>query len=300
MSPVTLAGVRADNPLGFLVALGVLDLLTESRGPNVALGWIAQEAVSRPVVSHPELGDEEQLVTAILAAHARRDLARELAWGADVNKVSRLQVRERLAAIDLRGVASGSDRVTGAVAAELPSRRADPDVAPRTPFCLFPIKGRRSFLGTLYKQSQALDREQLRDCLFAWRQQQDVNTLRLDPAARIQENAIMAADPSAAGVVGVPAAAPLAIRGLTFYCLMPTRRAARPAGFAQRDRFAWPIWERPLGAAAVRLLLGSPWVEKPSAEGDALLRAHGVAARFAATRVPLKEGSMFSWGRREL
>ncbi len=296
MTGVALTAIRGDNPLGFLASLGALSLATDAQGREATLGWERRGASWTPVLAGPGMASEDDVLEAIAAAHAKRDLELELGWSADVMKLDRATVRSLLNKRLAEGERRAAETVAACVA-ELPPRWNSPDLVRYTPFRIIPRVGRSRFLATALAESRA-GSDRLRECLFGtWTYSRGVNTLRWDPGARIQARALMSEAPSIAGTLGVRGAALLAVRGLGFFPLMTTNREARPAGLTRRDRLIWPIWREGLSEAAVRILLAARWLHGSDEDSERQLKAHGVVTRYVAPRVRLgPDDELLSWG----
>lgn len=292
---ITMPGLEAHNPLGFLAALGVLSLAADVYD-GASLSWSPQGASWAPVLTGSGLDSEDAVLAALEKAHAARDLDAELGWAKDLLKLDRPQLREllrsRLAAGD--GPAA---RLVAACTAELPLRRSEN--CPYTPFRLIPVRGRARFL-TSARAESAINKRGLRPVLFEpWTYHRKANTLGLDPGARRQARALMADAPTDDGAVGVPGSVLLGLRGLPFFAMQTTRTGAQSPGWIRRDAFIWPIWNRALTEPAARMLLGAPWLAARDDSAVQQLQAHYVVARYRALRVPTgrdRDGALLTWG----
>lgn len=269
MSCVPLAGLRAENPMAFLAALGALSLASDGAGSPVSLSWQKTEDGSwTPLLDSDQVETSEQVVEAILAGNSKRDIEQELGWEKDLMRISRTELRAILARRPLdEGSGDGrAARMFAACLCELPAR-GDGSLVAYTPFRLIPRMGRTRFLDTARRECEA-GVGHLHACLFEpWRHVRGVQSLRWDPGAGVPARAIMAQAPTHLGPSGVPGAVLLAVRGLAFFPLITThgRRAGRapravPAGMVQREHFVWPIWSEPLSERATRMLLSMPWL----------------------------------------
>lgn len=277
MNAVPLTGLRAENPLAFLAALGALSLL-ESSSPDLAaqMSWAPHAGTWVPAVHHGDISEPTDVVDAIVAAHERRDLAAELGWEKDVMKFTRPDVRKLLCA---RGDDLAAARMVAACLAELPLRRDDIS-APYTPFRLIPRVGRTRFLEAALRESRA-GTDHIESCLFNdWQYLPDTQSMRWDPGARVPSRALMAEAPTHAKPSGVPGAVLLATRGLGCFPLIQWRAGASrrngsaplrvsPPGMQNRNRFVWPTWNTPLELPLVRMLLSSRWLHDMDVERPA-------------------------------
>jgi hypothetical protein len=334
MSGVTLTGLRAENPMAFLAALGALSLATDGSNAQVALSWRpAPDGSPQPVLHGPGLDTPERVIEAVATSHQKRDLQDELGWEKDLMRVSREKLRAQL--IDrLDSSKSGSHdtraaRMLAACLCELPLRtlQSSDGAVSYTPFRLIPRLGRARFLEAARRECEA-GVDHLQACLFEpWRYRRGTQSLRWDPGAAVPARALMAEAPTHLGPSGAPGAVLLAIRGLTFFQLVTvgvgrSERAATPGISKQRD-FVWPIWNEPLSERATRMILSMPWpvalvealneeiedadkraaqklVQKEATEALAhrQLRAHGVIACYAAPRVHRgDDDEAFGWGK---
>jgi hypothetical protein len=270
MSGVPLTGLRAENPMAFLAALGALSLASDGATGPVSLSWQETEDGSwAPLLDSDQVETSEQVVEAILAGNSKRDIEQELGWEKDLMRISRTEFRAILARQPLDEGGGGDGRAARMLAAclcELPAR-GDGSLVAYTPFRLIPRMGRTRFLDTAWRECEA-GVGHLHACLFEpWRHARGIQSLRWDPGAGVPARAIMAQAPTHLGPSGVPGAVLLAVRGMAFFPLVTTHggrtgRAPRavPAGLVKRNHFVWPIWSEPLSERATRMLLSMPWL----------------------------------------
>jgi hypothetical protein len=317
VSEIVLSGLRAENPMAFLAALGALSLASDGSDGPIHLFWqTGADGSWSPVLRSPQLDTPEHLVEIIAAAHQTRDPKKEVGWDKDLMRVSREDLR-----VLLEQAGGDGSRLAWMIAAclcELPLRTLQQPTGTAvsyTPFRLIPRVGRARFLDAALRECQA-GVDHLHDCLFEpWRYHRGIQSLRWDPGAAVPARALMAQAPTHLGPSGVPGAVLLAVRGLPFFPLVttragPTKRAA-PPGMPQRRDFVWPIWSEPLSERATRMMLSMPWprafLDAHNQEGETTrakdgrqkareatdklaharsqLRAHGVLACYAAPRV---------------
>lgn len=313
MSEMVLSGLRAENPLAFLAALGALSLCGEGLGRELALDWRPSVGAWAPVLTGEGLNSRSDVVTAIESAHARRlqtgQLHDELGWEKDIMKVTRESARRLLRdRLDSVRPASPAAWLLAACVAELPLR-VDKSSVSYTPLRLIPRVGRARFLEVALRESQA-GLGHIEACLFErWTYSAGVQSLRWDPAALVPARALMAQAPTHLGTRGVAGAVLLAVRGLAFFPMMTVgastrRQRAVPPGMIDRGRLIWPIWSGPLEPPLVRMLLSMRWLHALDDEDRTRrehareqARAHGVVARFAAQRVSRAEDDeALGWG----
>lgn len=280
---VKLPGVRGQSPMGMLVALGTLDVLAEHADAGARLSWCDDGAGQCAAITSEGAGTSDDVARAAFEAIRADPLDGLTSVAGDLNKVTPEALHDVLAR-------SGAARVLCGLCAEAPLRPQGQ--AAMTPLAITSFQGRRSVFGTLLSADAGLTEEKLR-ALFGgpWTYARNVATLNLDPAAREQDSARMAADASADGTRGMPGALSLAARGLSIVAPMPTRsgRGKRPRVAAVHDHhLAWPIWREPLTRFGARALMGRAWgAIEP---GDAVLDACGVVAVYASEIVAAKDG----------
>lgn len=304
MRTLELPGIDGANPVGLLAALGALSLATEGLEGEVRVCWKSEGAVWRPWVTTNDPLTPGAFVDAIVRAHSARDLDVELRWEADIMKLARDDVR-RLIQSTLELDQSHAAEMVGACLSELPSRRRNEDLAPYTPFRVIPRVGRARFLATASAVSSIEKPQQaLHEALFQEWRYKKTNNLRWDPGATLAARAYTARAPTHFGPLGVPGAMLLAVAGLRYFPLMPTRRGelARPRqgcrafGSTRGRVLVWPLWNQALNEGGVRLLLGLPelYTARPDPER---LRRHGVEARMVAVRERIgDDDEVLSWG----
>lgn len=329
MSGVALTGLRAENPMAFLAALGALSLAGDGSDNKVVLSWgEGSDGSLRPMLHSPQFDAPEHVLAAVMGGHETRDLTSELGWEKDLMRVPRDRLRQLLVdRLDAR-TASGDIRAAWMLAAclcEFPLRTlqsADSAVS-YTPFRLIPRVGRARFLEAARRECEA-GLDHLHACLFEpWHHHRGTQSLRWDPSAAVPSRALMAQAPTHAGPSGVPGAVLLAIRGLAFFPLVTTRvgrnERAAPPGISRRRELVWAVWRDPLGERATRMMLSMPWpltlveghnqasdtsgspaarqIARRTARARRQLLAHGVIACYAAPRVRRgDDDEAFGWG----
>jgi hypothetical protein len=291
---ISLPALRGDNPLAFLATLGILGLVSDD-DPTATLAWQANGLIFSPLLTSSLAATRDELAEFLTNRLDREHglVRRWLDLGAkDLNVLSVDTLRKRL---EVDGDTVGL-RIAVSLAAEAPTRKDGR--APLTPFCMAMFNASSGFVQAAVRQAESLREKDIDGCLD-WTHRPGVNPLNLDPSARAQVRALMAPDPMDATPSGVPAAVPLAVRGLAFYPLSPRRRGVAPAAFPRGGAFRWPVWSPPLSARAVAPLVAAPLLHDPR---EPQLAAHGVTAVFEAAteafmvqRRPLRR---LRWGRR--
>lgn len=321
MNDIALTGLRAENPMAFLAALGALSLASSGSDGPVALSWRAESDGSwSPILHGSQLYTPERVVETIVAAHEMRNLQQELGWDKDIMRISRDDLRNLLKHyLSERDNDANNDAawMLAACLCELPLRDLQRPIGTAvsyTPFRLIPRVGRTRFLQAALRECEA-GVDHLHACLFEpWHYRRGTQSLRWDPGAAVAARALMAQAPTHLGPSGVPGSVLLAVRGLAFFPLITSRTGrngrAAPPGMPQRRDFAWPIWGEPLSECATRMMLSMPWLQmlfetrngesaatdpkakqtRPKAKDKLVharnqLRAHGVLACYRAPRV---------------
>lgn len=279
--PEIQTGLRAENPMSFLVAIGALEILASHEDRAARLVWRSTENGWRGALLTSTADDTAGLAEVLfnaIQANTLRGL-REVAQ--DLNRVDPSVLRQVLEATDDTGVR----RVLGALVAEMPL--TSNGFAAMTPMCITSFHGRRSVFGAIVGSDDDLRPWHLLPLLVGeWRGHKGVATLGWDPAMREQDSARMGPDASADGTRGVPGALQLAIRGLHACAPLPCRGRRPRVAAVDGSRFIWPIWDSPLRSFGVRNLMGRRWSDVPRPELDAC----GVRAVYAAEIVPAKNG----------
>ncbi|MGH9157182.1 MAG: type I-G CRISPR-associated protein, Cas3-extension family [Acidimicrobiales bacterium] len=312
MTAIALPALRSDDSLGFLAALGALELLTTVEGLEVGLGWDGLGGEATLVVDLPDtdavaerlrsvavrLQSEDRLVPAdkdlILRRWSTTDKqARREAGIEEKNDPMRgppLVIRDRL-----QGVATleaGGDRATARWAAGLVTMLAvdRTGMALMTP--LYAPAGQQVLAQLLEKYlAFAVAPGLLDEALFGWRR-------RPDGGANLDYRDLRDAAWSARGSAenaSVPGAIWLALMATPIFRQCGSGRRGEAVGWRRGARavrprtFRWPVWEEPRSIEAVEVMLSHPAVcQSPGKPGD--LRALGISAVCEATRAALRNG----------
>ncbi len=282
MREVSLTGLDGTNPLGFMAALGALDVAHEV-DPTSCLAW--REYGSWQPTLRSGL-DRDELLDAVLAD---RD-----SWRADPvigveydgkrdlkppPSLWREYVRARL-----------STRRSLDFASAFATDVATDNKGNIKPTALHFTAGQQTFLGMVWGLIDAVTREDVEEALFGpWRYVRELPVLQWDATAT-RDWALRAGDPSKDKKAGVPGADWLAFRGLRFFQCVPVRdRVVTTAigGGWKTGYLRWPLWTRPLGIDAVKTALRLPELacqeERARIAGRRALRARGIAAVFESS-----------------
>lgn len=285
MTPLLLTGLDGTNPLGFLAALGVLNVLTDSAPAGVAptLAWTYQGAW-RPVVS---FGGETLTVDA-LAKKVMIDLAswkKEPAIDLEYDGVRDLKpppavYREYLERLVEK--AAPNKRRSVDVAAAFATDVAVDGSGNTKPTALHFTAGQQEFLGMVRELVGGTREEDVLEALKGpWHYARSLPVLKWD-ATVFRDYALRAGDPSKEAPTGVPGADWLAFRGLPFIRVVPRgRQVQTTGGFGEwkTGGFRWPLWSAPIGLETVRSVLSLPGLPKMK---ERERRARGIAVVFEA------------------
>lgn len=279
---VKLPGVRAQSPMGLLVALGALDLLAEHIDGGARLSWCEDGAGHCAGITVEGAATSDDVARMAFEAVRADPLDGLNSLAVDINKVTPEALHDVLSQPDV-------PRLLRGLCAEAPLR---PDgQAAMTLLAIGSFKA-NSFVPAVLRADARTTEVHLR-ALFgeAWRYARGVASLALDPAARQQDSARMAADASTDKTRGVLGALSLAVRGLALVPPMPVcsgrGRRTRLAA-VHEHRLVWPVWREPLTRFGVRALMGRSWgAIEP---GDAALDACGVVAVYESEIIAAKDG----------
>lgn len=282
MSSIVLTGLDGSNPLGFLAALGVLNVLAD-HGGTPKLAWRTGDW--RPILSDGGLVDGDELLQCLV-----EDLA---TWTDDPCLVLRY-AKGRKQAWDLKPppgeFRAYLDRLLRSTA---PRRRRPLDFAAAfatetaldnngntKPTALHFTAGQQNFLQMIAQLRDAVARDDLAEAVFGpWRYHRALPVLGWDcSAARLY--ALRADDPSTAEKRGVPGADWLAFRGLPFIRVAPAGDQILTTGCSggwKTGRFRWPLWDVALSRDSAHVVLQTAdLIDLPEAERRAL----GISATF--------------------
>lgn len=290
-SEIVLTGLDGTNPLGFLAAVGVLELASWRPRGDLQLSW--RDAT--PVITGCE---RDQLLPHLLLCTERwpeHALAR-FAYSDDaiVSPASKGAERDVKAPPVLArqaferwvAMASRDERwwLDGCCAL-FTDTVADGSGGKAKPSALHFTSGQQRFLDIADELALGVQAERLENALFGpWAYTPDLRNLSWD-ATQSRDYALRANDPSTEKRPGVPGAHWLAFCGLAAFPVAARgfRLATTAVHRDDRDEvFVWPLWTPPLGRVGVRSLLQRGDLRKMSGRKLAALGLHRVnAARIA-------------------
>lgn len=291
---VNLPGFVADQPLGFIAALGLLRALDRARPEwKARLGWKQYGYWrARLHLDRDDVSPDDVVDAAWRGLEQSKPEIAALAGSADKNlKLSRAEIR-----LLLRPSAAQPARKTlGCLVTELPE---EDGVAARSSWQMLNGAGRTDFLPCLDGLVTRVTRQHVKNTLrsAAWAYADDARgglTLRLDSSAD-RNHALLSDDPDNMPMTTELGAERLAMEALGLLPVHPGP-ASRTSGFHRSGRttvFRWPVWEPLLNKEEVLILLTHPALANPGRHREAL-RLLGVAQVMEAQRVVVGKGKTF-------
>ena len=301
MKVVSLSALRADNPIGFLAALGTLRLIENARPEwQPKLQWLNQGFWSAALTLVSDLSLDD-VVSAITDQIANRGNSLEFTWAkviattpaifrehaAIAFNTARFDHRTSVdffAAFGTEAALSGSERLG-----------RDRKIKP-TQLCM--TSGQMNFLEKIREvckllvQPRSADSTDLRatmtDALNGpWNYSDDQHSLFWDPTNEAI-HALSAYDPSGKGKqTSMREVVYLAAESLSFFPVVSRKGKVRTTCFFTGEddepRFHWPVWECPLSHLTIRSLLQLAELEHP-AKNELALNRRGVQAVFRSRR----------------
>ncbi len=267
-----LDGLRGTNPLGFLAAVGVLDVLTRAGRP-ATLAFV-DDIVPVALVQGVDHVDD-------LIAFLDRDRA---SWAESVvlggPGARRLDDAKPDAATAAAWAAAvvdslGSGRAESDLYCALVAEGAVDGSGKAKPSHLHFTAGQQRFLTMARELAVRVDEDRLREAVLGpWRDDSTLPSFSWD-ARGGRPYAVRASDPSKIKRSSVPGADWLGLLGLAS---LPVRAVSNPftGDLAlettacdtrwKQSRFRWPLWSVPIALPVVRSLLGDPAIVGSEAE----------------------------------
>ncbi len=288
MTPeMELPALEGTNPLGFLAALGVLDVLHRA-GRDASLRW-TDDLVPTPVVTGVD--DHRELLSELDHDRSRWHGRVALAGLAD------------LPLDDVKPPPAEHARWASAIAAVMSEGRAEADLYcglvaegavdgsdHAKPTHLHFTAGQQRFLAMVRELARGAEQDRLEEALLGpWRYDSELPSLSWDGRGD-RPYALRATDPSRTKRKGVPGADWLAFLGLAFYPVrvaeLRSRRSLETTACDsrwKRSAFRWPLWEVALDRDTVRSLVADASLVGREADRRGL--AGAVLARRGVLRV---------------
>ncbi len=285
MTPLLLTGLDGANPLGFLAALGVLNVISDaaSSGEAPTLSWTYRGAWRPSVAWEDDASSVEALAEMVMADLAtwRKEPAIELEYDG-VRDLKPPPVVYRAFLEQLVAGAEPARRRSVDLAAALATDVAVDGSGNTKPTALHFTAGQQKFLAMVKELVGETTEEDVLEALRGpWRYARSLPVLKWD-ATVFREYALRADDPSKEEPTGVPGADWLAFRGLSFMRVAPVGRQIRTTGcFGEwkTGGFRWPLWSPPLARETVRSVLALP---RPQDLQERERQARGIAVVFEA------------------
>lgn len=249
------------NPLGFLAALGALDVATRSLSQvRPTLHW-TEGLAPRAVLSGPH--DLDHLIGLIDDDRATWTESPVLSGSESDPNPSDLkptpEVLHRWAAAT-RQVSEGSGRADADLFCGLMAEGATAGKGDGKPTHLHFTAGQQRFLSMVREIRESLVRADLDEALRGpWRHSSTLPVLGWDARGE-RIYALRGTNPAKEKRLGVPGADWLAFLGLRFFPVAECRGSLLTAGCEPNWKggsLSWPLWSVPLGADVVGSLIGS-------------------------------------------
>jgi len=279
MSDIVLSGLDGSNPLAWMAALGVLEVLSD-RGAPARLRW-QNVGTWVPVVTDCE-GNLDDLLRWIDEDRAScvSDPAIALTYeGKQDLKPAPPVFRDYLQ--NLVADSAPAHRRSVDWAASFGSEVVVDNNGNTKPTALHFAAGQQQFLKMVNDLVQGVTADDLREALVGpWCYARPLPVMGWDATAA-RDYALRASNPSNDKKLGVPGVDWLAARALTCLPVAPSGARLKTTGCVggwKTGSFRWPIWTVPLGPSMVRTIVR---MDVPALETTARL-ALGVGAVFSA------------------
>ena len=286
MPETVLTGLDGSNPLGFLAALGILNVLAD-RGDAPKLAWRSGDW--RAIVTDGTVADREELLTHLSddVATWRGDPCLELKYakgGRQAKQSWDLKPPPHEFRSYLERLVGGSEsRRRRAVdfATAFATETARDNNGNTKPTALHFTAGQQQFLEMVAQLRDAVTRDDLEEAVFGpWRYERALPVLGWDCSAT-RLYALRADDPSKAEKRGVPGADWLAFRGLSFIRVASIGTQIATTGCSggwKTGTFCWPLWDIGLTRESVHVVV--QMADLPQLPEDDRL-ARGICGMFA-------------------
>lgn len=280
--------LRADNPLGFMAALGIMQVarrVAELRG--IRLYWCPFGAsYAARFRLDAELTDDDFLKALISDLSSSRARG-EFLWSPAIKTVKQAQFREVL-------VQANDAQAEWLSAFTNESANDDEDYLEATPFDM--SVARQRFLADAAKLGVSLGQpatkrgpttlNSYQEAVFGpWKYEDDQHSLGWDPST-LKMGAFTFKAPTALANTGVRAAVWLAIESLPYFQCAYENGLATVGWQVKKgtSEFRWPVWMEPLSHEEIEALLG--WREFVSdSPSQAEMAGRGVWAIFGSAKV---------------
>lgn len=310
MTLLPLPALRSDDTLGFLAALGVLELCTSTLRLDARLGWEgigggallesrfasttdlagALAEVAKDLKSTDQLvpGDVNQrLIPRRLSPEARQ----QKKHGGREDAIDPLRTDQESVLRLVEQVRLSQDQLSQRWIAALLAQIGPPDAKGQPISPLLPTSNQMvtSVQLATYRDAVAANGMLLIEAFEGWRRYEDQGGSKVGVGALLDNRAIIrSVDHQEQRTEGhnrsVPGATWLALNSIPFFRIATCAPRALAVGWHVRPRrLTWPVWTRPLDTWAVEVLLAHPAV---AAEDATDLAALGVMAICRAASSP--------------
>jgi hypothetical protein len=299
---IELPALDGTNPLGFLAALGVLDVLHRA-GREPTVRWTSDLV---PVPVYAGVPDADELIELVDADRARwQDSVVVRGPASDqLDDVKPSPKVHRQWATEVIGAISDT-RTDADLFCALLSEGATDGKGNGKPTHLHFTAGQQKFLVMVRELANRVDAERIREAMYGpWREDSPLPNLSWSShGERIY--ALRAVNPSREKRLGVPGADWLAFLGLVFFptCTV-TRNSSEHASLEtngcdrswKRSALRWPLWAVPLERDTIWALVGDSSVVGKDRLSPDELRARGILQVMQAPIRRSEQGGYGSFG----
>ena len=289
-SGLLLNGLDGSNPLGFLAAIGALQVVTEANSSvNWRMNWKEQGGLWSPVLLGKKVLTQDGLIELLMPTLTKMKDAFRFADDLTINCEEFRQVAQ--SAYNAAGLTDRhyADFIAAFGCDSLPISAKNSriqDTALRT----MSGAGHQHFIGSMRELVKTTRPDHLRSSLFeVWQYSDPKPSLRWDPLDD-RRYALRWKEPSGDPVRTMRGANRLAVEALPLFPTAPRERRLHTTGFSQRHGedvlFSWPIWEGALSIEVVRSLLSRDELQEPCPDRKRLL-ALGVVEVYRSQRITI-------------
>ena len=285
-----LNGLDGSNLLGFLAAVGVLRVATETNPQwDWRVRWDTREGQWSPVLLADTTLTAGGLIDQLMPALDKRKGDHAFAFANDLTISCKEFRGVAQSAFDSAGLADRhfADFITAFGCDSVPISAKDSriqDTALRT----MSGAGHQHFIGSMRELVEKTSPDHLRATLFeAWQYSDPKPSLRWDPADD-RRYALRWKEPSGDPVRTMRGANRLAVEALPLFPTAPGEGNLQTTGFTQRRGegviFTWPIWGVPLNIDTVRSLLSLAELQQAQLDRQSL-SSRGVVEIYRSQRI---------------
>lgn len=296
MTNLELPALAGTNPLGFLAALGVLDVL-ERNGRAPTMYW-TDDLVPAPVVTGA--ADVDDLIALLDADRAGWRTGVVLNWPSD-SPLRDIKPDPETLGRWARDVAE-ADRAQGDLWTALLAEGGYDNNGKAKPTHLHFTAGQQRFLVMVRELVEQVEEGRFREAVVGpWRYDSELPSLSWDARGE-RIYALRGPNPAKEKRSGVPGADWLAFLGLSFYPVAVSNGRLITTGCDtawKRSAFRWPLWSLPCSRMVVTSLVAHPEVVGQSARSaldPRRLRARGILRVLQSSIRRSEQGGYGSFG----